>query len=170
MERITLDLVFNALAYGDKIFESPSNLKTKPEPTKTKPESTKTKPGPTLPLRLALAALRAAANRAIKLCASPWHLTPLKACWYFCVFIYALRTKSSSEHLFVGASACQRLDSCKHLVGPISTWKDQNGNIEVQKEYFYCGPSRFWLVLQGTDMSALSVTNWSTKKVLGSCS
>ena len=65
MERITLDLVFNALAYGDKIFERPSNLKTKPEPTKTKPEPTKTKPGPTLPLRLALAALRAAANRAI---------------------------------------------------------------------------------------------------------
>ena len=43
-------------------------------------------------------------------------------------------------------------------------WISQSRKIE----YSYCGPSKYWLVLPGTDTSPLFVTSWSTTKVLGS--
>ena len=64
---------------------------------------------------------------------------------------------------------------CQYLEGPISTWKDNNRNIGVQKnadilivvliipssglKYSYCDPSRYWLVLLGTEKSPLFETS-----------
>ena len=55
------------------------------------------------------------------------------------------KNKTSSKHLSWCFSLSQIVDLCQYLERPISTWKDHNRDIWVQKDkrYSYCGLYRY---------------------------
>ena len=77
------------------------------------------------------------------------------------------KKKSTSEHLFWCSRLSQIEDSIQYLEGPNSTWKDHYRNLGIQMDQSiypsgpqdsHHGPSRYYLVLPGTEYSPLFVT------------